>query len=67
MATDLILPERPTNTEIGPLAEIADRASEFIHQSKAANTVRAYRADWAHFNGNSGNRGVVRRRPCRNP
>src|ERR1035438_9356029 len=51
MPTDLILPDRPTNTQIGPLAEIADRASEFIHQSKAANTVRAYRADWAHFEG----------------
>jgi site-specific recombinase XerD len=49
MPTDLILSHRPTNTEIGPLAEIADRASEFMHQSKAANTVRAYRADWAHF------------------
>ena len=49
MPTDLILPDRPTNTQIGPLAEIADRASEFIHQSKAKNTIRAYRADWAHF------------------
>ena len=51
MPTDLILPDRPTNTQIGPLAEIADRASEFIHQSKATNTVRAYRADWTHFEG----------------
>jgi integrase len=51
MPTDLILPDRPTNTQIGPLAEIADRASEFLHQSKAANTVRAYRADWTHFEG----------------
>jgi site-specific recombinase XerD len=49
MPTDLILSERPTNTKIGPLAEIADRASEFIHQSKAKNTIRAYRADWTHF------------------
>jgi site-specific recombinase XerD len=49
MPTDLILPNRPTNTQIGPLAEIADRASEFIQQSKAKNTVRAYRADWDHF------------------
>jgi len=49
MPTDLILPDRPTSTEIGPLAEIADRASEFIQQSKAASTVRAYRADWTHF------------------
>jgi site-specific recombinase XerD len=49
MPTDLILPNRPTNTQIGPLAEIADRASEFIRQSKAKNTIRAYRADWDHF------------------
>jgi site-specific recombinase XerD len=49
MPTELILPNRPTNTEIGPLAEIADRASEFIHQSKSKNTIRAYRADWSHF------------------
>lgn len=49
MPTDLILPDRPTNTQIGPLAEIADQASEFIRQSKSKNTIRAYRADWAHF------------------
>jgi site-specific recombinase XerD len=51
MPTDLILPNRPTNTQIGPLAEIADRASEFIQQSKSKNTIRAYRADWTHFEG----------------
>lgn len=49
MPTDLIVPDRSTDTEIGPLAEIADRASDFIRQSKATNTIRAYRADWAHF------------------
>src|ERR1019366_322721 len=49
MPIDLILPNRPTNTQIGPLAEIADRASEFIQQSKSKNTIRAYRADWDHF------------------
>jgi len=37
------------SSAIGPLAEIADRASEFAQQSKARNTSRAYRADWAHF------------------
>ncbi len=47
--TELILPDRKNSTEIGPLAEIADRASEFIHESKATNTIRAYRADWDHF------------------
>src|SRR5450759_4949087 len=49
MPTDLILPDRSTNTELGPLAEIADRAPEFIQQSKSKNTIRAYRADWDHF------------------
>ena len=49
MPNDLILAHRPTNTQIGPLAEIADRASEFIEQSKSKNTIRAYRADWEHF------------------
>lgn len=49
MPTDLILPDRPTNTQIGPLAEVAYRASEFIQQSKAKNTLRAYRSDWDHF------------------
>ena len=51
MPTDLILSERPSNAQIGPLAEIADRASEFIQQSKSKNTIRAYRADWTHFEG----------------
>src|SRR5450432_317185 len=49
MPTDLILPDRPTNTQIGPLAEVAGRASEFVQQSKSKNTIRAYRADWDHF------------------
>jgi site-specific recombinase XerD len=49
MPTDLILSNRSQNTEVGPLAAIADRASEFIHQSRAKNTIRAYRADWDHF------------------
>jgi len=51
MSTDLIHPDRPTNTQIGPLQEIAERATEFAHQSKSANTIRAYRADWRHFEG----------------
>src|ERR1039457_6003152 len=49
MPADLILPNRPTNTKIGPLAEIANRASEFIQQSKSKDTIRAYRADWTYF------------------
>ena len=49
MPTDLILSDRSTETQLGPLAEIADRASEFVSHSKAANTVRAYQSDWTHF------------------
>src|ERR1019366_8319179 len=49
LPNELIVPDRSTTTEIGPLADIADRASEFIHNSKSKNTIRAYRADWDHF------------------
>ena len=49
LTIQLIVPQTNTNDQIGPLADIADRASEFINQSKASNTVRAYRADWTHF------------------
>lgn len=51
MSTGLIVPTRSTSQEIGPLADIADRASEFAQRSKSSNTIRAYRADWAHFTG----------------
>ena len=44
-------PNAADGAEVGPLAEVADRAAEFIRQSKAANTIRAYRADWTHFAG----------------
>ena len=36
-------------SRIGTLAAIADQASEFSHQAKARNTIRAYKADWSHF------------------
>src|SRR5687768_6656775 len=49
MTTDLTVSTPSTSTELGPLADIAARASDFIDQSKAASTVRAYRADWSHF------------------
>lgn len=49
MPTDLIVLDPTESTQIGPLAEIADRASEFVQQSKAKNTIRAYHADWCHF------------------
>lgn len=39
----------PPNRELGPLLKFADTAREFISQAKAANTKRAYRADWEHF------------------
>lgn len=48
MNNELIL-STPRNTDIGPLAAIADRASEFVQSAKAASTVRAYRCDWSHF------------------
>ena len=38
-----------TTGEIDPLSTIADRATAFMGQSKAANTVRAYKSDWSHF------------------
>src|ERR1700722_15436907 len=38
-----------TNAGIDPLETIADQASVFMAQSKAANTVRAYKSDWSHF------------------
>jgi site-specific recombinase XerD len=49
MSNELIRVEPSSHTEIGPLADIADRASDFIRQSKASNTLRAYRSDWSHF------------------
>ncbi len=49
MTTELTVSTHPTSTEIGPLSDLANRANEFVHHSKAANTVRAYRSDWAHF------------------
>ena len=51
LSVELILSSHPTHTEVGPLSEIADRASEFVQHSKAENTIRAYRCDWIHFDG----------------
>jgi integrase len=51
MTTDLIVADRPQDAQVGPLGEIADRASEFVQHSKAKNTIRAYRSDWTHFEG----------------
>src|SRR5580704_6898175 len=41
--------EQSTSAGTTPLSTIADRASAFVAQSKAANTVRAYKSDWCHF------------------
>jgi site-specific recombinase XerD len=49
MPTALIPSQPSSESRIGPLSEIANRASEFSRQAKASNTIRAYRADWAHF------------------
>jgi site-specific recombinase XerD len=49
MSTDLIPSQPSSESQIGPLTEIANRASEFSRQAKASNTIRAYRADWSHF------------------
>jgi integrase len=54
-------------TEIVPTAEAAlarlaptiDKARAFVAQSQAANTARAYAADWAHFEGWCTERGVL--------
>jgi site-specific recombinase XerD len=49
MPTELIPSQPSSESQIGPLSEIANRASEFSRQAKASNTIRAYRADWSHF------------------
>jgi integrase len=36
--------------ETAQLAIATERVREYIHQAKAASTVRAYRTDWTHFN-----------------
>ncbi len=35
--------------EMSRLEEVGEKASEYLHQAKAPNTRRAYRADWADF------------------
>ncbi len=34
---------------LGSLTTVAESARDYIHQSKAQNTRRAYHSDWAHF------------------
>src|SRR5207253_2196253 len=38
-----------TSAETSPFQAMEDRASEFVRRSKAANTIRAYKSDWALF------------------
>jgi site-specific recombinase XerD len=58
ISTDLI-PAVPTSQEISNLSRIEDQAREFVAQSKATNTVNAYRSDWEHFNGWCRSHGLV--------
>jgi len=48
-SSEIISAHLANAVDLDTLSGIADRASEFAHDSKAANTVRAYRADWSHF------------------
>ncbi|MCZ2154061.1 MAG: tyrosine-type recombinase/integrase [Bryobacterales bacterium] len=49
MPNELIQFRNGADRGLEPIGNIADRATEFIQQSKASNTIRAYRSDWAHF------------------
>ena len=42
------LTQTPT-TDLAPLAAVVDQAKAYAQQSKAANTRRAYAADWRNF------------------
>jgi site-specific recombinase XerD len=50
----IALPSAPAQLTIA-----TERAREYIHQAKAASTVRAYRSDWRHFVAWSTTHGVV--------
>nr|MDQ2732101.1 site-specific integrase [Armatimonadota bacterium] len=42
----------PVSPELSlELSDLAELSREYISQSRAANTLRAYRADWADFEG----------------
>lgn len=49
--------KRPASGFLAPLAGLRDAARDFARASKAENTQRAYRADWADFAGWCGARG----------
>src|SRR5262245_60695568 len=40
---------RPEALDLAHLEEVGAKAREYLNQSKARNTRRAYRADWADF------------------
>ncbi len=48
-----------SNTQLAPLVELADKAREYMSQSKAANTKRAYLQDWQNFTGWCDARGLA--------
>src|SRR5262249_40067772 len=41
--------EQPPAEALSHLEEVGEKASEYLHQAKAPNTRKAYRADWADF------------------
>lgn len=50
--SDEVLPPQPITEEqtaLIELSEIEQEALDYAYRSRAQNTVRAYRADWAHF------------------
>ena len=58
-AIDAILPAADGDTHLAPLRSDTERARAFAQQARAANTKRAYRADWADFTAWCDDRGVV--------
>jgi site-specific recombinase XerD len=41
------------------LASVAVRAREYVQQSRASNTVKAYRSDWQQFESWCGSHGLI--------
>jgi len=55
----LLVPSDPEATELAHLADLADKARAYARSAKAANTQRAYAADWRHYTAWCARRGVV--------
>ena len=43
---EMNLPARPAEQTLGPAEKLV---RDYVSQAKAANTLRAYAADWRHF------------------